>query len=139
MRTGGGERKGLLVAALALTACVGREGPSVPRLDPAQVRSGEALYRRHCADCHETGRLGAPPHDSSGHTWHHADGMLYRIVAEGAAAYAVPGAPPGQMPAYADTLTPPQIRATITYLKSRWKREQHAFQQEVSRDDPFPE
>ena len=48
---------------------------------------GQALYQTHCGSCHgangegqfpqdpyfpdATGRVGAPPHDSTGHTWHH--------------------------------------------------------------------
>lgn len=126
-----------LLLFLGLAGCIGREEPSTPELDPAQVRTGEVVYRRHCADCHETGRFGAPPHDSTGHTWHHADELLYRIVAEGAAAYALPGAPPGQMPAFADTLAPADITAVVTYLKSRWTGEQQAWQQAASREDPL--
>ena len=33
-----------------------------------------------------SGRVPAPPHDASGHTWHHPDGVLFRIVKEGTAA-----------------------------------------------------
>lgn len=127
-----------LLLVLGLAGCIGREGPPTPQLDPAQVRAGDVLYRRHCADCHETGRLGAPPHDSTGHSWHHPDGLLYRIVAEGAEAYAVPGAPSGQMPAYVDRLAPADIEAVITYLKSRWNDEQRSWQQAASQDDPLP-
>ena len=66
-----------------------RSGNS-PRIDPGdaqQVASGEVVYRAHCASCHganlegqpdwrnrlPSGRLPAPPHDASGHTWHHPD------------------------------------------------------------------
>ena len=55
--------------------------------DAAQVARGEALYAKHCASCHganlegqpdwkkrlANGRLPAPPHDMTGHTWHHPD------------------------------------------------------------------
>ena len=58
---------------------------------------GRDLYALHCASCHganiegqpvwmrrlPSGRLPAPPHDASGHTWHHPDGVLFRIVKEG--------------------------------------------------------
>ena len=77
----------------------------LPRIDPSdahQVAAGEALYRTHCASCHganlegqpdwrtrlPTGRLPAPPHDASGHTWHHPDSVLLQIVRDGAAFYA---------------------------------------------------
>ena len=58
------------------------------------------MYQARCAACHGARGEGAadwtrpgpggvyppPPHDSTGHTWHHADGLLYRIVARGTAA-----------------------------------------------------
>lgn len=58
---------------------------------------GRSLYGQHCASCHgvnlegqpdwrkplPNGRLPAPPHDASGHTWHHPDEILFRITKEG--------------------------------------------------------
>ena len=55
---------------------------------------GETLYARHCAVCHgdklqgqpnwdvrdDNGLLPAPPHDESGHTWHHSDDQLFEVV-----------------------------------------------------------
>src|SRR3546814_13874276 len=65
------------------------------------------------------GRLPAPPHDKSGHTWRHPDAMLVDMVKNGL----VPGktAPPGyvsDMPAYRDILSDQQIIAVLTYIKS---------------------
>ena len=62
--------------------------------DPQLVAHGETLYQQHCASCHgvdlegqpnwrlrdENGFLPAPPHDASGHTWHHPDQMLFDIT-----------------------------------------------------------
>jgi hypothetical protein len=67
---------------------------------PGQIALGRAVYDAHCAACHgaelegqpdwrtplPSGRLPAPPHDASGHTWHHPDAVLFRIVRDGAAA-----------------------------------------------------
>ncbi len=61
---------------------------------------GKTLYAERCAARHGTnlkgqggwktplpsGRMPAPPHDVSGHTWHHPDGVLFRITKEGPAA-----------------------------------------------------
>ncbi|MFD1912618.1 MULTISPECIES: c-type cytochrome [Paracoccaceae] len=56
--------------------------------------AGQQLYADNCASCHgaslegqpdwrrrlDTGRMPAPPHDDSGHTWHHSDRMLFQIT-----------------------------------------------------------
>lgn len=100
-----------------------------------QVASGEAVYRQHCAACHgaglegqdnwrrrlPSGRMPAPPHDASGHTWHHPDEVLFGITKEGL----IPGkyAPPGyesDMPAFAGKISDEEIWAVLTYIKSSW-------------------
>ena len=97
-----------------------------------QVALGEQVYREHCAACHGTelegqpnwqtpradGRLPAPPHDETGHTWHHADEVLFRITKDGVSAVA-PGYE-SDMPAYADVLTDEEIWAVLAFIKSRW-------------------
>jgi mono/diheme cytochrome c family protein len=69
-----------------------------------RVALGERSYATHCASCHganlqgqpkwmerlPTGRLPAPPHDQTGHTWHHADDELFKITKFGLSAV-VPG------------------------------------------------
>src|SRR5690606_36629755 len=65
--------------------------------DESLVSLGRALYTGHCAACHgsklqgqpnwrerrEDGRLPAPPHDETGHTWHHPDAVLFDITRNG--------------------------------------------------------
>jgi mono/diheme cytochrome c family protein len=117
-------------------------------IDPTdQLSSGEAIYVQHCAACHgaklegqpdwrnrlPNGRLLAPPHDVSGHTWHHPDAVLFDIVKYGL----VPGrtAPPGHesdMPAYGNILSDTEIMAVLAYIKSTWPQEIQETQQEVS-------
>ena len=84
----------------------------------AALALGRGLYAMHCASCHganlegqpnwkralPSGRLPAPPHDLSGHTWHHADGVLFRITKEGVASVAG-GGYQSDMPAFADVLS----------------------------------
>ena len=103
--------------------------------DPTQVSQGKALYAEHCASCHganlegqpewrrrmPNGRLPAPPHDESGHTWHHADAVLIDITKNGL----VPGktAPDdyqSDMPAYGSILSDEEIVAVLAYIKSTW-------------------
>ena len=101
--------------------------------DPRLVALGHAVYVDHCAECHgrklegepdwriakADGTLPAPPHDATGHTWHHSDDVLFRYTKEGGAAVAPPGFKSG-MPAFADVLSDEQIRAVLAYIKSQW-------------------
>ncbi len=101
--------------------------------DPATVTQGAGLYSAHCASCHGValegepdwqrpkpdGVLPAPPHDVTGHTWHHPDSVLFAIVRDGGAAQAPPGFKSG-MPGFAGKLTDREIRATLAYIKSTW-------------------
>ena len=69
------------------------------------------------------GRLPAPPHDASGHTWHHPDALLFAITKNG---LVPPHAPPGyasDMPAFAGVLSDDEIRAVLAYIQSRWPKQ----------------
>ena len=83
-------------AALAAAAALGWALPfaAPPGGEAATIGLGRQLYAQHCASCHgdrlqgqpdwksplPSGRMPAPPHDASGHTWHHPDGVLFRIL-----------------------------------------------------------
>lgn len=73
------------------------------------------------------GRLPAPPHDASGHTWHHSDDQLFRIVKEGPAAL-MPGYET-DMPGFGAILGDEQIRAILDYIKGTWPERQRKLQQ----------
>lgn len=115
--------------------------------DTQRVNRGRALYVAHCAACHglqlqgqpnwrirrADGRLPAPPHDASGHTWHHPDSVLFDITRNGL----VPGRTATEgyasdMPAYAGILTDDEIIDIIAYIKSTWPPDIQALQQEVN-------
>jgi mono/diheme cytochrome c family protein len=108
-----------------------------PRADPgnaARVALGERVYAQHCAVCHgaklegqpqwrrrlPNGRLPAPPHDESGHTWHHPDRLLFAITRNGLVPPYAPSAYESDMPAYAGRLTDDEIWAALAFIKSRW-------------------
>lgn len=119
-------------------------------IDPSDkqlVADGKHIYARDCASCHGAklegepnwrirkadGRLPAPPHDETGHTWHHADALLIEITKNGL----VPGvtAPEGyvsDMPAYSATLSDHDIRAVLAYIKSSWPEHALARQKEIN-------
>lgn len=119
--------------------------------DPIDDSAGARTYANQCAVCHgaraegapnwqerdSSGALPAPPLDSAGHAWHHADGLLVRIVSEGCAAYDGSSSP-CNMPAFGDVLGDEEIRDVLEFMRSLWGDEERAFQEEVSRDDPLP-
>lgn len=134
----------LAVAAVALAspAVVTRaDGPSAEVL-----ARGKRLYAEHCASCHganlegqpdwrrrlPSGRLPAPPHDASGHTWHHPDEVLFRITREGPAALVGSGYE-SDMPAYKDVLSDAEIRAVLEFIRSTWPESIRRRQQAISR------
>ena len=81
----------------------------------------------------DNGRMPAPPHDETGHTWHHADRQLFIITRLG-----VGGVVPGydsDMPAFKDVLTDEQIRTVLAFIKSTWPERQRTFQADVTAND----
>ena len=128
------------------------ESTAAPRaLDEQLVGFGESIYATSCAACHGAngegasdwrvpdaqGALPPPPHDSNGHTWHHSDGLLYRIIRDGCAAYGM-GTSGCNMPAFGDELGDDGIRAVIEFMRGWWGPEDRLFQEEITRNDPFP-
>ncbi|AFL51277.1 mono/diheme cytochrome c family protein [Sinorhizobium fredii] len=107
---------------------------------------GRTLYAQHCASCHgallegqpdwkrllPSGRMPAPPHDASGHTWHHPDGVLFRLIKEGPAAV-VGGGYQSDMQGFGEILNDDEIRAVLAFLKSTWPERERAYQAEMSR------
>ena len=120
------------VAALALAAC-SESLSSADATNTEAVVLGEKLYADNCASCHgadlkgqpnwrETkadGTLPAPPHDDSGHTWHHDDQLLFKYTKLGGVGIAPPSFKSG-MPGFGATLSDHEIWAVLSYIKSRW-------------------
>ena len=108
------------------------------------VEQGGSIYAESCAACHgaklegqpdwrrrtEDGRMPAPPHDDSGHTWHHADRDLFTITKHGVGAV-VPGYE-SDMPAFAGLLSDSEITAVLAFIKTSWSERERGFQAEVS-------
>ena len=105
---------------------------------PANVdlATGKTLYAVNCAACHgsnlggqedwrspgEDGRLPAPPHDQTGHTWHHGDQVLFEYTKFGGRALmATQGMEfDSGMPGFADQLSDQEIWDILGYIKSTW-------------------
>lgn len=104
--------------------------------DRETVGVGARIYVTHCASCHGAdlegqpawrdrradGKLPAPPHDASGHTWHHPDGQLFKLTKIGPAALAKAKGVTyeSDMPGYQGVLSDVEIVAVLSYIKSRW-------------------
>ena len=154
----------LTLAFILFTACV--SSPDEDRPTPVSTATveaaptGQELFAANCAACHgpsgegqpdwhikkPDGTLPPPPLNGDGHTWHHGDGLLYRIVSQGGKSLEDPRDTgfKSAMPAFGDRLSHDEIMEVFTYIKSLWGdktkrgvpiRESQAF---VSQQDPFP-
>ncbi|WP_431978975.1 c-type cytochrome [Shimia aestuarii] len=108
----------------------------LPYRDGAAVERGAQVYADSCASCHgdrlegeknwrqpgPDGRLPAPPHDPSGHTWHHPDMVLFRLTKYGPEAL-VGGDYESNMPGFDGVLSDQEIVEVLAYIKSTWPEE----------------
>ena len=141
----------LVAAAVLATAGYflrhSREPDGADATDPQLVARGRIVYQQNCASCHgarlqgqpdwrqpkEDGTLPAPPHDVTGHTWHHADQVLFKVTKYGSASVAGAGFK-SAMPVYADILDDGDIWAVLAYIKSHWPADIQAAQSARSGD-----
>ncbi len=112
---------------------------------PEHLALGRGVYQAHCATCHGAdlegqanwrkrgpdGLLPAPPHDETGHTWHHPDGQLFVMTKRGTAALVGPGYRT-TMIGFGEVLSDTEIRAVLAYIKSRWPETIRRRQAEIS-------
>lgn len=144
----------VLLAALSLAAC-DRSADQTAAVganpnDLTQVARGAAVYAQHCAKCHGVdlegqpnwrkrnaeGKLPAPPHDASGHTWHHPDKTLFEITRNGLVPPHAPQGYASDMPAFAGVLSDADIWAVLAYIKSRWPADIRQRQQDMTSAQP---
>ena len=111
------------------------------------AQAGAALYQEYCASCHGAnlegepnwqtrkadGTLPAPPHDETGHTWHHDDEMLFLYTKLGGEAFlasrGIEGFKSG-MTGFGDILSDDEIRAVLDWIKSQWPEDIRRIQAE---------
>lgn len=126
-------------AAATLTGCA----PDTETASNSIIERGGELYQANCASCHgadlagspdwktpnEDGSYPPPPHDSSGHTWHHPDRVLIGIVRDGS------DFPQSRMPAFGNQLDDGDIEAILEFIKTSWGPKEKAYQDQVTEQD----
>ncbi|RYH05998.1 cytochrome c [Tropicimonas sp. IMCC6043] len=127
---------GALIAGGAAWVFAGNEASSIGQPDDVDIVAGETLYRANCAACHGAslegqpdwrspdgdGLLPAPPHDETGHTWHHGDALIFTYTKLGGAeTLAQQGMEfESGMPGFGDALSDQDIWNIIAFIKSAW-------------------
>ncbi len=114
--------------------------------DPQTVFLGKVIYFENCASCHgdklqgqknwraldDEGYLPAPPHDETGHTWHHSDTNLFLLTKYGISFFTKEDYLT-RMPRYETLLTDDEIIAVLSYIKSTWPQQIQEKQNNTNR------
>lgn len=136
-----------LVAGLIALAVDGTSSAAT-EVSAGDIQQGAEIYAEACASCHGAnlegqadwratgadGRLPAPPHDETGHTWHHSDRALLQITQLGTAAVVGRGYQ-SNMPGFGETYSEDELRNVIEFIKSRWPERARNYQAEVTARD----
>ena len=151
--------RAITIAAIALAVGLGAliwwdaqvrvaPGTAVPDLNAGErVAAGRAAHAEHCAACHgaqlegqpnwrdrlPNGRLPAPPHDDSGHTWHHPFEVLFAITRNGLVPPHAPQGYQSDMPGFADRLSDDDIWNVLAFIRSRWSDRVRSAHDELQR------
>ena len=129
----------------APTIAYSKQDISLPYKDRAAIKLGQTIYKDNCASCHGTnlegqigwqteivdGRRLAPPHDETGHTWHHPDELLYNMTKYGFAEM-LGKKYPNNMPVYEDILSDGELLAVLGYIKSTWPEKIKAIHNKIN-------
>ena len=141
----------IAVAALALFAA-----PTEAFFHHApDIDLGRSVYAQTCAACHGAtlqgqpnwqvgnpdGTYPAPPHDQTGHTWHHGDAMLLDYIRRGGQAVLddMGVSFTSGMPAFERGLSNAEIDAVLAYIKSTWPDRIRAAQAERTQTEAASE
>lgn len=138
-------------AAIFWAALIMSPAQAAHELDNRDPARGETLYAENCASCHGAelegqpdwrspgpdGVLPAPPHDETGHTWHHDNQLLFDYTRLGGQAAldqrGISGFKSG-MPAFGGTLSDDEIWDILAFIRSTWPRRVQEMQ--AARNNP---
>jgi mono/diheme cytochrome c family protein len=128
--------------------CIATAAFSNHELESRNLGSGRTLYSENCASCHGTklegqpkwrspnanGVLPAPPHDATGHTWHHDNALLFAYTKFGGtgalAAMGIANFNSG-MPSFDGLISDEDIWDILAFIRSTWPKRQQQFQKSV--------
>lgn len=113
--------------------------------DSGVIAAGQRVYAASCANCHgktlegqpdwqsplPSGRMPAPPHDDTGHTWHHPSGVLFEITKHGLVPPNAPADYQSDMPAFGAMLSDEEIWAVLSFIASSWGEQAKAWQRDI--------
>jgi len=137
----------------SISELAGTPAPEIrplPILAAGEIALGQEIYDTHCASCHgqelegepdwqtqnDDGSFRAPPHDDSGHTWHHGDKLLIESIRLGGTRLSDNIGGISEMPAFADVLSDDEMIAVLTYIKSTWPDDIRTIQWEQTVREP---
>jgi S-disulfanyl-L-cysteine oxidoreductase SoxD len=126
----------LAVGIVATAIKISGGEPLLTPDDGDAIRAGCEVYVAQCASCHganlegqpnwmrrdDVGYLPAPPHDETGHTWHHPEAVLFDLTKHGLAGVVSPDYKT-RMPALAGVLSDDEIIQALPFIKSQWPEE----------------
>ena len=109
------------------------------------IASGKIAYQNNCASCHqvnlggaenwkgvdEDGHRKAPPLNGTGHTWHHDDETLHKIIKYGLVG--IISDYEGKMAGFKDNLSDKDIDSVLAYIKSFWPDDYYQHQINLSK------
>lgn len=112
------------------------------------IAKGKAIYAANCASCHGANLEGepnwqqpkpdltmpAPPHDETGHTWHHTDRVLFELTKFGLGKLIKNPDYKTNMPIYDGVLADGEIIAVLSYIKSTWPKDVRQRHDELNRN-----
>ena len=129
----------LIFIALTTTAMADHE------LADRNILVGQMLYLDNCASCHGANLEGQsnwkspnvdgvpipPPHDATGHTWHHSNALLFEYTKLGGnSALAARGVADfnSGMPAFESVISDDDIWNILAYIRSTWPEKEKEIQ-----------
>ena len=139
------------ITALYLVASGNVAGFYPTSAENRDMVNGATLYGEYCASCHGVnlegqpewqspgpdGRLPAPPHDETGHTWHHSDNLLFAYTKFGGqlAMSKIGVELDSGMPGFGEQLSDNDIKDILAFIKSTWSERIREIQAERTKLD----
>ena len=115
----------------------------ITRDSEENILKGKKLYNQYCASpsksfrskklkgFDEDGHRKAPPLNGTGHTWHHSDELLHKIIKYGFAKLIKDYQ--GKMMGFGENINDEGIDNILSYIKSYWKDDTYEYQLEISK------